>query len=158
MKKFLEEFKDFALKGNVMDMAVGVIVGGAFSSIVSALTDNILNPIIACFGGTEVGLVTKLGNTGQVIDWGAFITAVINFLIMAFVLFTILKPSTRSRAWQRRRPKRLLPKKPLLLKKLLPNNSKHSVIAKNGIIRVKALLAFSFIKLNASSLFVFLNK
>ncbi len=91
MKKFLEEFKDFALKGNVMDMAVGVIVGGAFSSIVSALTDNILNPIIACFGGTEVGLVTKLGNTGQVIDWGAFITAVINFLIMAFVLFTILK-------------------------------------------------------------------
>ena len=87
----LKEFKDFALKGNVMDMAVGVIVGGAFSSIVSALTDNILNPIIACFGGTEVGLVTKLGNTGQVIDWGAFITAVINFLIMAFVLFTILK-------------------------------------------------------------------
>ena len=91
MKQFLKEFKEFALKGNVMDMAVGVIVGGAFSSIVSALTDNILNPIIACFGGTEVGLVTKLGNTGQVIDWGAFITAVINFLIMAFVLFTILK-------------------------------------------------------------------
>ena len=91
MKQFLKEFKEFALKGNVMDMAVGVIVGGAFSSIVTALTDNILNPIIACFGGTEVGLVTKLGNTGQVIDWGAFITAVINFLIMAFVLFTILK-------------------------------------------------------------------
>lgn len=91
MKQFLKEFKEFALKGNVMDMAVGVIVGGAFSTIVTALTDNILNPIIACFGGTEVGLVTKLGNTGQVIDWGAFITAVINFLIMAFVLFTILK-------------------------------------------------------------------
>ena len=91
MKKFLQEFKDFALKGNVMDMAVGVIVGGAFSSIVSALCDNILNPIISCFGGTEIGLVTKLGNTGQVIDWGAFISAVINFLIMAFVLFTIVK-------------------------------------------------------------------
>ncbi len=91
MKKFLEEFKDFALKGNVMDMAVGVIVGGAFSSIVTALTEDILNPIISCIGGTEIGLVTKLGNTGQVIDWGAFITAVINFLIMAFVLFTILK-------------------------------------------------------------------
>ena len=91
MKKFFDEFKAFVMRGNVMDMAVGVIVGGAFSSIVSALTDNILNPIIACFGGTEVGLVTKLGNTGQVIDWGAFITAVINFLIMAFVLFTILK-------------------------------------------------------------------
>ncbi|MBQ6125778.1 MAG: large conductance mechanosensitive channel protein MscL [Erysipelotrichaceae bacterium] len=91
MKKFLQEFKDFALKGNVMDMAVGVIVGGAFSSIVTALTEDILNPIISCIGGTEIGLVTKLGNTGQVIDWGAFITAVINFLIMAFVLFTILK-------------------------------------------------------------------
>ena len=91
MKKFLEEFKDFALKGNVMDMAVGVIIGGAFSSIVSALTNNILNPIISCFGGTEVGLVTPLGNTGQVIDWGAFISAVINFLILALVLFLILK-------------------------------------------------------------------
>ncbi|MCR4856151.1 MAG: large conductance mechanosensitive channel protein MscL [Erysipelotrichaceae bacterium] len=91
MKKFLQEFKEFALKGNVMDMAVGVIVGGAFSSIVSALTDNILNPIIACLGGTEIGLVTPLGNTGQVIDWGAFISAIINFLILALVLFTILK-------------------------------------------------------------------
>ena len=91
MKKFLEEFKAFALKGNVMDMAVGVIIGGAFSSIVTALTDNILNPIIACLGGTEIGLVTPIGNTGQVINWGAFITAVINFLIMAFVLFCIVK-------------------------------------------------------------------
>ncbi len=91
MKKFLEEFKAFALKGNVMDMAIGVIVGGAFSSIVNALTENILNPIIACLGGTEVGLVTPLGSTGQVINWGAFITAIINFLILAFVLFLILK-------------------------------------------------------------------
>lgn len=91
MKKFLEEFKEFALKGNVMDMAVGVLVGGAFSSIVTSLTDNILNPIIACFGGTEAGLVTKLGDTGQVINWGAFISSIINFLILAFVLFLILK-------------------------------------------------------------------
>ncbi len=91
MKKFLEEFKAFALKGNVMDMAIGVIVGGAFSSIVNALTENILNPIIACLGGTEIGLVTPLGNTGQVINWGAFISAIINFLILAFVLFLILK-------------------------------------------------------------------
>ena len=74
-----------------MDMAVGVIVGGAFSTIVSALTDDILNPIISCLGGTEVGLVTPLGSTGQVINWGAFISAVINFLITAFVLFLILK-------------------------------------------------------------------
>ena len=95
MKKFLEEFKAFALKGNVMDMAIGVIVGGAFSSIVNALTENILNPIIACLGGTEVGLVTPLGNTGQVINWGAFITAIINFLTLAFLLFRILKAGNK---------------------------------------------------------------
>ncbi len=95
MKKFLEEFKEFALKGNVMDMAVGVLIGGAFSSIVTSLTDNILNPIIACFGGTEAGLVTKLGDTGQVIDWGAFISSIINFLILALVLFVILKAVNR---------------------------------------------------------------
>ena len=55
MKKFIEEFKAFALKGNVMDMAIGVIIGGAFASIVGALTDNIINPIIGCFstGGLE---------------------------------------------------------------------------------------------------------
>ena len=95
MKKFLEEFKAFALKGNVMDMAVGVIVGGAFSAIVTSLTDNILNPIIACFGGTEAGLVTPLGNTGQVINWGAFISSIINFVILALVLFVILKAVNR---------------------------------------------------------------
>ena len=91
MKKFLDEFKAFALKGNVMDMAVGVIVGGAFTSIITALTDDILNPIISCLGGTEIGLVTPIGSTGQYINWGAFISAVINFLIVAFCLFLILK-------------------------------------------------------------------
>lgn len=91
MKNFLKEFKEFALKGNVMDMAVGVIIGGAFSSIVASLTDSIINPLIACLGGTDIGLATPLGNAGQVINWGAFISAIINFLIMAFVLFCILK-------------------------------------------------------------------
>ena len=91
MKKFLEDFKAFALKGNVIDMAIGVIIAGAFSSIVTSFTENIINPIIACLGGTEVGLVTPIGNTGQVINWGAFISAIINFLILAFVLFLMLK-------------------------------------------------------------------
>ncbi len=94
MKKFFEEFKAFALKGNVMDMAIGVIIAGAFSGIVTALTENIINPIIASLGGTEVGLVTPLAN-GQYINWGAFITAVINFIILAFVLFCILKAVNR---------------------------------------------------------------
>ena len=90
MKKFLNEFKAFALRGNVMDMAIGVIVGGAFSAIVASLTENIILPIIASFGGTEVGLVTEIGN-GQVINWGAFISAILNFIIIAFILFLLLK-------------------------------------------------------------------
>ena len=103
MKKFLEEFKEFALKGNVMDMAVGVLIGGAFSSIVTSLTDNILNPIIACFGGTEAGLVTPLGETGQVINWGAFIMAIINFLLVAAVLFGIIKVINTLKKMHRKR-------------------------------------------------------
>ena len=90
MKKFMEEFKAFALRGNVMDMAIGVIIGGAFSAIVSAMTENIILPIIGSFGGTEVGLVTELAN-GQVINWGAVITAILNFIIIAFILFCMLK-------------------------------------------------------------------
>lgn len=91
MKKFLEDFKAFALKGNVIDMAIGVIIAGAFSSIVTSFTENIINPIIACLGGTEIGLVTPLGSTGQYLNWGALLTAIVNFLIMALVLFLILR-------------------------------------------------------------------
>ena len=90
MKKFMQEFKAFALRGNVMDMAIGVIIGGAFSAIVGALTENIILPIIGSFGGTEIGLVTELAN-GQVINWGAVITAILNFIIIAFILFCMLK-------------------------------------------------------------------
>ena len=90
MKKFLEEFKEFALKGNVMDMAIGVIIGGAFAGIVTALTDDFINPLINGIGGAEVGGTFKIYG-GQVIKYGDFITAVINFLIMALVLFIMLK-------------------------------------------------------------------
>lgn len=90
MKKFIEEFKAFALRGNVMDMAIGVIIGGAFTSIVTSLTDNLINPILGLFGGTDLsGFVLNLG--GVELRYGAFITAIINFLIMAFVLFCLLK-------------------------------------------------------------------
>ena len=90
MKKFIAEFKEFALKGNVMDMAIGVIVGGAFKGIVDALTEHILNPIIGCFttGGLE-GWTVKIGEAELGI--GAFIMAIINFIILAFVLFLMLK-------------------------------------------------------------------
>ncbi len=90
MKKFLEEFKAFALKGNVMDMAIGVIIGGAFTSIVTSLTDNIINPIIGMFGGMDLSAY-KLNLFGAELCYGAFITSVINFIIMALVLFSLLK-------------------------------------------------------------------
>lgn len=95
MKKFLNEFKQFALKGNVMDLAIGVIIGAAFQSIVSALTESFINPLIAvCTGGANsegvvIGGTFKLN--GVVFDYGSFLTAVINFLIMAFILFLIMK-------------------------------------------------------------------
>ena len=92
MKKFLQEFKEFALKGNVMDMAVGVIIGAAFGNIVTALTEDFINPLIACIGGAEVAGKIKLGDTGQYLNWGHFITAIINFLIMAFCIFMIPGP------------------------------------------------------------------
>jgi large conductance mechanosensitive channel len=90
MKKFLKEFKDFALKGNVMDLAIGVIIGAAFQDIVTSLTDNFINPIIGCIGGAEVqGKIHLMGD--QYINYGAFITSVINFIIMAFVIFLLMK-------------------------------------------------------------------
>ena len=89
-KGFIEEFKTFVLRGNVMDMAIGVIIGGAFATIVTALTDDFINPLINGIGGAEVaGKIAIYG--GQYLNWGHFVTAVINFLIMAFVLFLMLK-------------------------------------------------------------------
>ncbi len=91
MKKFIEEFKVFALKGNVMNMAVGVIIGAAFSDLVTSFTTNIIQPIIACIGGAEVHGKINLFGTGNYIDYGAFISSVIYFLIMAFVIFMLVK-------------------------------------------------------------------
>ncbi len=94
-KGFIAEFKKFILRGNVMDMAVGVIIGGAFSSIVTALTTSFINPLIAVFtGGNEGDGVTVGGQftiKGVVFDYGAFISAIINFLIIAFILFCMIK-------------------------------------------------------------------
>lgn len=91
MKGFLKEFKEFVCRGNVLDMAVGVIIGAAFKDIVTSLTDNIISPIIGMFGGANFDQysVTLLGKA--TLNYGTFITAVINFLIMAFVVFLIVK-------------------------------------------------------------------
>ena len=124
MKTFFKEFKAFIARGNVMDMAVGVIIGGAFSAIVTALTNHILMPIINWFlllitGGSGLDAIyTYLKWVGQTdetgaavltetgaqavdltksiyIDWGAFITAIINFVLIALVLFMIIRTINR---------------------------------------------------------------
>jgi large conductance mechanosensitive channel len=90
---FFAEFKAFALKGNVMSMAVGVLIGSAFGAVVTSLTNNIINPILNCFGKVDEGQVAKLAVTinGQVIQFGTFFADVINFFIMAFVIFMLVK-------------------------------------------------------------------
>ena len=86
-----KEFKEFISKGNVMDLAIGVIIGGAFSDIVTALTSSFIQPILGLIGGAEVHGTIPLGKSGQSLDYGTFLTAVINFLIVAFVLFLMVK-------------------------------------------------------------------
>lgn len=90
MKSFLKEFKEFAMRGNVMDMAVGIIIGAAFTAIVTSLVDDLLSPII--------GLLVRVNFSdlsveflGVTLNYGSFIMSVINFIIVAFALFTIIK-------------------------------------------------------------------
>ena len=98
----ISEFKEFINKGNVMDMAVGVIIGGAFTAIVTSLTENIINPLITVItggNGTEVG---GLVVPGTEIDFGAFISAVINFLIIALIVFLIVKSFNKMQSMTRK--------------------------------------------------------
>ncbi|MBM6900459.1 large conductance mechanosensitive channel protein MscL [Gemmiger formicilis] len=91
-RKFLDEFRAFALKGNVMDMAIGVIIGASFQSIVSSLTGDILNPLLGIAFSTDFSnVVIPLPNGADPLRIGAFLSAVINFVIMAFVLFCLVK-------------------------------------------------------------------
>lgn len=88
--KFLKEFKEFALRGNVLDLAVGVLIGGAFQSVVTSFTSNIISPILGCFG--EVNFSEWVLEIGKLkLTYGAFLTDIINFLIMAFVIFMLVK-------------------------------------------------------------------
>lgn len=90
IKSFFMEFKEFISRGNVLDLAVGVIIGGAFKGVVDSLTKNIIQPLIDCIGGADVqGEIVLV--EGVAIKYGAFISSVINFLIMAFVVFCIVK-------------------------------------------------------------------
>ncbi|MBP5771364.1 MAG: large-conductance mechanosensitive channel protein MscL [Bacteroidaceae bacterium] len=95
MANFIQEFKDFAMRGNVMDMAVGVIIGGAFGKIVSSLVDDVLMPAIGMVTGNVdfTGLVWKIGEgeDAAVLKYGNFIQNTIDFLIVAFCIFCIIK-------------------------------------------------------------------
>lgn len=120
MRKFFKEFKTFISRGSVMDLAVGVIIGSAFTAIVTALTEHILKPIInfilaVIFGSTSLsGIYTVLKRVNLqdgtldlensiYIDWGSVINAVINFLLIAFVLFLIVKAVNSSKKrWKNR--------------------------------------------------------
>lgn len=91
MKKFMEEFKTFISRGNVMDMAVGIIIGGAFTAIVQSLVNDIINPLLGLFGGLDFSKY-ELKLIGEAsLKYGNFITAIINFLIMAFIIFMLIK-------------------------------------------------------------------
>ena len=88
--KIVDEFKTFISRGNVLDLAVGVIIGGAFQNLVKSLTDNIISPILGCF--TEADFSDYALNIGNLsLKYGAFITDIINFIIMAFIVFLIVK-------------------------------------------------------------------
>ena len=90
MKKFMNEFKKFICRGNVMDMAVGVIIGGTFTAIVTSLVNDVINPLLGIFGGMNFDQLVWNVN-GAEIAYGKFITAVINFLIMALIIFAIVR-------------------------------------------------------------------
>jgi large conductance mechanosensitive channel len=147
MKKFFEDFKKFITRGNVIDMAVGVIVGGAFTAIVTSLTNNIIRPfinwILALITGGDglssvytflkeakmidpaTGLeVTDLANSIY-IDWGALITAIIDFFIIAFVIFSIVRLINKSRD--------LMKKTAADLDKAYPDRKERKILKSRGV-------------------------
>lgn len=94
MKKFLKEFKEFSLRGNVMNLAIGVIIGAAFQGIVTSLTTNIISPIIGVFTKQNFDHL-QVEFLGVTLLYGAFITSVINFLITAFIVFLLVRGMNR---------------------------------------------------------------
>ncbi|MEM1233058.1 MAG: large-conductance mechanosensitive channel protein MscL [Pseudomonadota bacterium] len=95
----IQEFRDFIAKGNVMDMAVGIIIGAAFTAIVTSLVDDLINPIIGLFmGGVDfsgMGITLGEGENAAILAYGNFIMALINFLIIAWVVFLLVKMVNR---------------------------------------------------------------
>lgn len=102
--KNLKEFKEFISRGNVMDMAVGIIIGGAFTGIVNSLVNDIINPLIGMIGGTDLTGYALVLKDEATLNYGSFLTAVINFLIMAVVVFILIKTiNTMTKAFTRKK-------------------------------------------------------
>ena len=96
MKNFMKEFKEFISRGNVMDMAVGIIIGGAFTAIVNSLVEDIINPLLGCFVSMDFS-AWKIPLVGEAsLGIGNFINAIVSFLIMAFILFSIIKAMNKA--------------------------------------------------------------
>ena len=95
MKNFVEEFKKFIARGNVMDMAVGVIIGGAFTAIVNSLVNDVMMPVLSLITGgldfSKLCIVLGEGEGAATLNYGAFIAAIINFLLIALVIFMLIK-------------------------------------------------------------------
>lgn len=142
MRKFFSEFKKFISRGNILDLAVAVIIGGAFTAIITALTSKILTPCIngiiyACTGGKDVTsiytfLVKIYDVNGAIdlsksiyIDWGAFVSAIINFFLIAFILFLIVKGINKSNE--------LLTKTTDKIQKTIPNHEEKKMLKKERI-------------------------
>ena len=104
MKKLLAEFKTFINRGNVIDLAVGVMIGAAFKAIVDSLVGDIISPLLGLFGGNDLGALSAT-IAGVPVNYGAFISAIINFLMIAFVLMLFVKAVNKSRELAHRRKK-----------------------------------------------------
>ena len=105
----LQGFKDFIMRGNVIELAVGVVIGAAFTAVVTAFSDNIINPLLAALGGVDysnagLGFFVREGNDATFINFGAVLTAIINFLLIAAVIyFLLVAPMNKLDEAQKRR-------------------------------------------------------
>jgi len=113
MKKFMEEFKAFALKGNVVDMAIGVIIGGAFAAITGSLVANVITPLLAFLFDSPntdaLNITLRAASEGQdaiVLGLGTFIGTIINFLVIALVLFSVIKAMNKANELAEKRKKK----------------------------------------------------
>ncbi len=108
MKTFMKEFKEFVSRGNVMDMAVGIIIGGAFTAIVNSLVNDIMMPLLSLLTGgfdfTSLCIALGEGEDAAALNYGAFIAAVINFLLIALVVFLLIKTINRFSRKKKEKP------------------------------------------------------